>query len=138
MKVKEDAGNSDFQLWGKCCGINRNKEIRRMERMEKKCSFFSVLNLNSQYNSLPLPRCPQYSRHFPQIWALGCWQFINCCSHFQVCQAHRSRAGGLSHIHCHQLAINTGVFLFVLLDSLSFHKSTSLFSPVGPIWSRQM
>lgn len=34
---------------------HRNKEIRRVGGMEKKHSFISLLNLNSQYNYLPLP-----------------------------------------------------------------------------------
>lgn len=75
---------------------------------------FTYIYVELEFTIQLLPTTPcltQNSSHFPPIWALGCWQFIKCYSYFQVFRAPRSRAGGLSHIHCHQLAINTRLFL---------------------------
>lgn len=106
--------------------------------MEKKYSFFFSVKLEFTIQLSPvMHHLSQDSSYFPQIEALSHWQFINSNSHFQVFWDHRRRTTGLSHIHCHQLTINTRLKKKKKLDSLSFHESTSLFSLVWPIWSEQ-
>ena len=69
--------------------------------------FFSVELEFTVVLSPVMHHLPQYSSYFPQIGALGHWQLINSNSHFQLFPAHRRRTMGLSHIHGHQLIINT-------------------------------
>lgn len=62
MKMKKDAGSSD--IGENSSSINRNKEIRKVEGMEKKSPYFSMLNLNSQNNFFHYPLSHSAFSHF--------------------------------------------------------------------------
>lgn len=108
--------------------------------MEKKCSFSSAVNLNKILSHYPLSHLAFLS--LPPDLGSGLLTVYKLLEPFPGLpvpqkQSRGSKPHPLSSAPNKQQALKKQKKKKTKLNSLSFHQSTSLLSPVGPIWSAQ-